>query len=181
MKTHSYSWVPGLLAATLALANIAAADGPIPDPQRDLVSFFERLEGSWDGDGVRLELMANGRFEETKYDLEMDVDDEWNDEWDVRTEVTTDRGSTTIGTTRFGVRSGHLFMGQYSATEPVAVARFSPSELEYSFRRIDFSTGRIYDWRVTADLSPDGRRMRGTNRVEMNGVVVLDDRYVARK
>lgn len=148
--------------------------------ERELLSFFDSLEGAWRGKGTRTQTQWDGSRTTVRFEQELEIEDQWNQEWTTSSQLTTETGTTEVGQNRFAVRGDLLLTTAYSSFEPVGVKESSPTRLSYTMKRAELYTGRVYEFTYTYELK-DSRSLLGKGRVELNGVVLTEESFELKK
>lgn len=164
----------GLAVVAMLAGATAKADHGTPDRDALLKGFFHSIEARWEGTGSNERLENDGHKTRTNYDIEVDLNDLDSGSWTSDTEVETESGATYHDHSTYAVRDGNLYVGAYSATEPVQVTELSATQVKYLIRRADLYTGRVYDFTIQFELASRNRLLART-KVELNGVTVSED------
>ena len=142
-----------------------------------VVDFFKRLEGGWDGEGAMRALQADGSLKTIRFDIELDVDDDWQDDsWKARTETRYETGMTEIQDTWFAVQGNTLFTNQ----EPILVEEVSETTLVYSFDRIAYPAPSPYHFVFRLEFT-DAQTLRVYAVIKRNGVRIEERLWTVKR
>jgi hypothetical protein len=148
--------------------------------QNELVSFFDALEGRWDGDGVRQVLQADGKMQPVPYEVEFDHDDTGRDEWRLDAEFKTKTGTTSFANVYFRINGDALYISTVSPIDPAEILENTPRKLTWRSYRTDWVLRRTYVTVTTFELTP-GNQLKYDERVTLNGVTLQTETATLRK
>jgi hypothetical protein len=167
--------------ASVLLMDSGAVSARADEPR--LQSFFSALEGDWDGSGVVHQIDSAGNPQTASYTLQISAQASGLDgTWTITNQLTSDSGATSQNSGTYVVKGDLLLIsGPSGTTEPVQIVESSPTTLTYSFQRADAVTGRTYVFTFHTALGAQGDTLKGHNKIETNGVAVMDETFTAKR
>ncbi|MGK5082883.1 hypothetical protein WDW37_06230 [Bdellovibrionota bacterium FG-1] len=165
-------------ALALATNNASAAS------HDEMAHLFKGLEGHWIGEGSVRQTDFDGTQITHGYqmDLILSPDSLAADEvWNATTQLKFDTEMTGQNNVSFALNGDQLFVGGNGYWDPVNVSESTSSTLTYTLLRSEALTGRVYVMVFHQELNPTETELSGWTQIELNGMVISDEAFSARR